>query len=462
MRLRLFLFFLTLAAPLPRVVAEAPLWDVPALTGGALNGERGAKAGLIQEVWYPGEPLEGKPTRVFAYLGLPEGASKESPAPAMLLVHGGGGRAFKDWAEHWARRGYVALAMDTSGQGPDGKRHEQAGPDQSDESKFRHFTAAQAKDMWTYHAVAAVLRGHALLKTLPEVDSARVGITGISWGGYLTCLVAGLDPELKVAVPVYGCGFLGDNSYWRDRSLAAMDREARERWLKLFDPAVAVKNIACPVLFLNGTHDFAYPPDSYRKTFKLVQPALRTVAVRVDLPHGHIWSFGEVDAFVDSVLLPPSEGSQRVELARVSEINREGETVSARVLCGGPAVKAELHYTTMTGDWTKRKWTTAPATVTDGDLIAALPAERPLTYFFTTADARGYVTSSPYAEEGAQENSACIPKGKLENDFYEWEERHAAVMAIKDRIKPEIVLIGDSVLPHFEILNFQNPEAVPV
>ena len=36
----------------------------------------------------------------------------------------------------------------------------------------------------------------------------------ISWGGYLTCIVAGLDNRFKAAVPVYGYGFLHENSVW--------------------------------------------------------------------------------------------------------------------------------------------------------------------------------------------------------------------------------------------------------
>lgn len=50
------------------------------------------------------------------------------------------------------------------------------------------------------------------------------------------------------------------------------------------------------------------------------------------------------------------------------------------------------------------------------------------------------------ADEKAQAtNTAIIQVGKLEKDFYEWDERHAAVMAVKDRLKPEVVLIGDSI-----------------
>jgi hypothetical protein len=54
-------------------------------------------------------------------------------------VHGGGGQAFKAWAEHWAKRGYVSISMDTSGNGPGKKRLANGGPDQSDKVKFRNF-----------------------------------------------------------------------------------------------------------------------------------------------------------------------------------------------------------------------------------------------------------------------------------------------------------------------------------
>jgi lysophospholipase L1-like esterase len=45
-------------------------------------------------------------------------------------------------------------------------------------------------------------------------------------------------------------------------------------------------------------------------------------------------------------------------------------------------------------------------------------------------------------------NKAIVPSGKIETDGYNWEERHAAVMAAKATFKPEYVLIGDSIT-HF-------------
>jgi len=46
------------------------------------------------------------------------------------------------------------------------------------------------------------------------------------------------------------------------------------------------------------------------------------------------------------------------------------------------------------------------------------------------------------------QNTAIVPKTKLENDSYDWWTRHSDVLSIKDSINPEIVLIGNSIT-HF-------------
>ena len=57
-----------------------------------------------------------------------------------------------------------------------------------------------------------------------------------------------------------------------------------------------------------------------------------------------------------------------------------------------------------------------------------------------------FLCATSFAEPpAAAENTAIVPAGKLENDFYDWQKRHDAVMAIKDALKPEIVFLGDSI-----------------
>ncbi len=372
--------------PAPR--ATGP-WDLQQLQH-APAFDTGGRTGLVQEIYYVGPTYRGKPTRVFAYLGQPANATA-TRRPGMILVHGGGGKAFRDWAQHWAERGYAALAMDLSGNGPSGRLPDGA-PDQADTGKFRNFTTDEAREMWTYHAVADVILAHSLLRSLPEVDPERIGLTGISWGGYLTCIVAGLDPRFKVAVPVYGCGFLGDNSVWKDGALAAMAPDSRERWLHLFDPSQHLADVRCPILFLNGTTDFAYPLDSYQKSYRLVPEHLRHVSIVTNLPHGHIWTFGEVDAFVDQALAgaPP--------LAKPGIPVRDGDTLRVRITSQVPLKQADLCYTSDTGPWNKRQWVTVRGSLDGKKASAPLPAVRPLVAFFAVIDERGLRVSSEFIQ----------------------------------------------------------------
>lgn len=363
-------------------------WDLPALKQ-TPAAEFGPPDGLVRPVYYAGEPFHGKPTRIFAWYAQPAG---DGPFPAVVLVHGGGGKAFRDWALHWANRGYAALAMDLAGHGPDGRLPD-GGPDQSDETKFRPFAADEVREMWSYHAVAAVIRGHSLLAAQPAVDPQRTGITGISWGGYLTCLVASLDDRLKVAVPVYGCGFLAENSVWTQPRFTPMTPELRQSWVRNFDPSSYLAQVSCPTLFLNGTNDFAYPLDSYRRSYQLVPAHLRSISVIPRLPHGHIWTFPEVDVFIDSHL------QQAQKLALIGPLQQSGGNVTATVQSTTELREPQLHYTAADGPWQNREWKSLPATITDGRISADVP-DAARAWYLAVQDTRGVTVTSEHRETG--------------------------------------------------------------
>lgn len=367
-------------------------WDTKHLSI-APKAEWGKQAGDLQEVSFAGEPYQGQPTRVFAYYARPEG---DGPFPAMVLLHGGGGKAFAEWAKLWAARGYVALAIDLAGHGPDGKRLPEGGPNQDDKSKFRDFDDATLRDMWTYHAVANAMLGHSLLAAQKDVDPKRIGVTGISWGGYLTCIVAGVDERFGVAVPVYGCGFIHENSCWVDSHFSKMSAAQRERWVKHFDPSSYLAGVHCPILFVNGTNDFAYPPDSYHKSYSLVDRKYRHLRITVNMPHGHQqgWAPKEIGVFVDSVL---KSGTPLGKVLQATSLIG-GTGVEDRYVVESPAgvIGAQLHYTTGSGPWQKRSWASEEVKLTFLDAGARI-YHRPLedaTYFFTVQDERGLTVSS--------------------------------------------------------------------
>ena len=342
---------------------------------------------LVRPLYYAGEPYQGEPTRVFAYYARP--AKAEGKLPAMVLVHGGGGQAFREWADLWAKRGYAAIAMDLAGCGPDRKRLEDGGPNQSDKEKFDDL-AGGIEAAWPYHAVANVIRAVSLLRSFEEIDPERIGITGISWGGYLTCLVSGLDQRLKVAVPVYGCGFLQENSVWVGK-FNSMTSELRETWVRNFDPSQYLAGATMPMLFVNGTNDFAYPLDSYQKSYRLVKSP-RTLCITVRMPHGHPqgWAPAEIGLFADTVL------RKEKPFARIGDVRRTGENVEVTFESAVLIREAGLHYTADTGKWQERKWDSLPAALDAQTVRAKLPAVKGIVYFLTLKDDRGVVVSTEH------------------------------------------------------------------
>lgn len=375
----------------------APPWDIQKLSQPPkVFDAPDQKADGVRGLFFEGLPYKGKPTRVFAWYGAPANPDGKK-LPAMVLIHGGGGSAFIYWVKLWNSRGYAAIAMDTCGCLPGSDkgggvvrpRHEFGGPpgwggfDQ---------TANPIEDQWTYHAVADSILAHSLIRSFPEVDPERIGVTGISWGGYLTCIVAGLDARFKFAVPVYGCGFLGEDSTWLP-TFEKMSAETRAKWLSLWDPSVYLKNAKMPMLWVTGTNDFAYPMGSLQKSYRLPQGD-RTLAIRVRMPHGH-GGLGEnppeIHLFAESIL----NGGKA--LPKIADQGRDANKAWIKFASVVPIKKAELNFTKDSGKWQPRKWETLPAVI-DGDKASAAIPEGATVYYFNVTDDRDVVSSSEHVE----------------------------------------------------------------
>jgi dienelactone hydrolase len=252
------------------------------------------------------------------------------------------------------------------------------------------------EDQWTYHAVSDVILANSLLRSFSEIDSGRIGLTGISWGGYLTCIVSGVDHRFRFAVPVYGCGFLGDNSAWLT-TFSEMGRQKSEKWLKLWDPSHYLRKTTMPMLWVTGTNDLAYPLDSLQKSYRL--PAgQRTLCIRVRMAHGHGGPGEdpeEIHAFANNTL---RDGKP---LARITWQGTDEDHVRASFASSDPIVRAELNYTRDLGDWDKRNWLSEPANVDDspGTVTAALPSDAKV-YYLNLIDEAGLVVSTEHVERG--------------------------------------------------------------
>lgn len=347
----------------------------------------------LQSLYFEGLPYRGKTTRVFALYGLPANVQGRK-VPGIVLVHGGYGTAYADWVKLWNSRGYAAIAFDHFGgiplknaSGTGWQSHPDAGPSQS----ANGWKDEPPTDQWMYHAVADTMLATSLLASFPEVDGNKIGVTGISWGGVVSCIAAGLDDRLKYAAPVYGCGFISFDS--RDGSQfvgATQSPEKVKRWRELWDPARYLPSARLPMLWVDGTNDFAFTLRALQSSY-LAAPGPRTLSTRVRMQHGHGGpgeSPEEIRAFADSIV------NGGTPLARITGQGMENGEAWVEYQSGIPLASATLNFTRDSGTWQKLLWESLPATVDEARRRASARVPDGATaWFINLADKRNLIVS---------------------------------------------------------------------
>ena len=159
----------------------------------------------IEKILYQSQPE----FHVTAALYVPEGLT--APAPAVLFVcgHSDAGKAYPVYQAvcvDLARNGFVVLAMDPPGQGErwqywdPAMRRRLIGPCTAEHTHAgQQFTLAGAS--LARHFVWDAMRAIDYLGARPEVDAARIAVTGNSGGGTQTSFLMVCEPRLAAAAP---------------------------------------------------------------------------------------------------------------------------------------------------------------------------------------------------------------------------------------------------------------------
>ena len=146
---------------------------------------------------------------VTANLYLPKTGRPPYPAVLFPLGHEPGAKAYPIWQQilvTLARRGYVALAWDTLGQGEriqlwDEDLQASKVGGSTTEHTMQGIQCLLVGDSLARYTIWDGLRALDYLLSRPEVDPQRVGVTGNSGGGTHTAYLAALDDRLQVAAP---------------------------------------------------------------------------------------------------------------------------------------------------------------------------------------------------------------------------------------------------------------------
>jgi dipeptidyl-peptidase 4 len=141
-----------------------------------------------------GELAAADGSKLFTEMILPAGFTATKKYPVLVYIYGGpdvqqvtnswSGRGL--WLQMMAQKGYIIFTLDNRGSANRGHAFETP--------IYHQMGKTELKDQ---------MAGVAYLQSLPYVDGTRIGITGWSYGGYMTCMAMFEAPE------VFKAGFAG-------------------------------------------------------------------------------------------------------------------------------------------------------------------------------------------------------------------------------------------------------------
>jgi pimeloyl-ACP methyl ester carboxylesterase len=264
--------------------------------------ESGGPAWTASRIAYPHEAVRFKNGEV-VLAGTLTFPAAEGPHPAVILIHGSGPQprdhAVLKWiADYFVLNGLAVLAYDKRGVG------ESTGS----------WNDATIEDL-----AKDALAGLAYLKSRPEIQPEKIGLWGISQGGWISTLAAARSSDVAFIIIVSGAGVsitqqdvdrieltlrmagfpesevqaavayqrlfydaLDGKAGWEELE-ASMERSRQAPWAGYvtrpaskerfvlrapivrrffaYDPASDLERVSCPVLALFGGRDIIVPPD---------------------------------------------------------------------------------------------------------------------------------------------------------------------------------------------------------
>ncbi len=324
------------------------------------------------------------------------------PHPGILVLHGGGGCAEAEKAFAWAQRGYVAVAPDLPGIGHPDKIGNSAGRWRSMKyGEGRYVAAPDVTASVLFDAVLSGLKALDLLRAQPDVDASRIGVVGISWGGYMTTMVCGLAGDrVKAGFAVFGCGFYEKTSQLP--SLLKMSESERSQWMRWLDAGRRAPHIRAAFFTAGAANDFFYWPQAVQATLDAIPGEKNHLYApnanhKVPLPGGTVFPKSESVPFVPTPFQPyptPRGGKANwlamevpyfeyylegkgSPLPRVEvEPGKDVRLARISVKSPRPVVAADVWWAAADSNVMKRVWHALPMDAAgDASYQAQLPAE---------------------------------------------------------------------------------------
>jgi len=421
---------------------------------------------IVEELFFSSESTPDGPNRIFCAVARPERAT--GPVPVVLVFHGGGGHASGALAVAMERRhpGMAGVAMDYNGQfrpGPKGKVTQW-----KNVKRERKFDLVPDLRNWPmYHNVIAARRAIDFVETQPWADQDRVGAVGISYGGWVALLLAGVDERVKCVTTGVSAGGAGLTAGRSAQQLRWHPAEQRQLWLDHYEPLAYAPRTKAAVFFQLATNDLFFWLNGAAKNLEAL-PGKKAWVLRPNSNHGAGGPEVPGDAapaFMRHIL---TDGPAVPEVTGF-QVSADGLHYTWRVKGSRPIYRAVLNWSPGQAVSPARYWVELPA-VREGDIWSArVPvglAGVSSKAFVTAGDDEGVVVSSvllsrdgldPMTQPGPQwsggqlwdtERGAAAwrtPAGWLAKTVFEVTEEKALLVG-PDKGGRDFVLLTNSVI----------------
>ena len=229
------------------------------------NGQLKAVTHFNEKVlkkYYIAEPQPLEVGEIQGWVLLPEGFDRKKKYPAILDIHGGPrtiyGSCFFHEMQYWVGQGYVVFFCNP--RGSDGRG------DAFADIRGKYGTI-------DYEDIMAFT--DAVLARYPQIDPERVGVTGGSYGGFMTNWIIGHTDRFRAAATQRSISnwlsFVGtsDISYNFACDQNACDTLSEEGFMKLWEhsPIRYINNVKTPTLIIHSDADYRCPEEQAFQLF---------------------------------------------------------------------------------------------------------------------------------------------------------------------------------------------------
>ena len=231
---------------------------------------RGIEDRLVKPTKVEFASRDGRTIPSYLYRPHSSGNADQGPYPAIVWTHGGPTSQWEDTfqrsVQFFAQRGYIVLLPNVRGSSGYGREFEEAND-----------------GCWGKCDFADAVAAADYLRTLSYVDPQRIGTTGTSYGGFMSCAAATFGGETFQAV-IAASGYCDRVTFFEDgefRHLQQLRKEMgdvdeyRARYLEI-SPFYHIADVRVPVFVLHGEGRYPGSPqmlEFFRELQRLYKPA---------------------------------------------------------------------------------------------------------------------------------------------------------------------------------------------